>query len=342
LVRVQILLLWAGLALLSVGASIVVLERRAIRSGVAASGRIAGWSERRGDSAPMYHAVIEFVDLRGRKRLTESSLGSGVPIGRVGDAVRVALYPADPDRAAVESRLTCVVGGFVALMGAVSCGVFFATFRADLLSVAASVVVTGIAGFKLHALRARMPQKLPSWKTIRDQAISSRTIDPGAGGEIPWANAETVAAALRRQERVSRVAAPLLVTAGAGLVLLAGHLQKTTSEFLARAVPATGHVVDLLANTSSDGTTYAAMVEFEASGGHHRFKDSLAANPPVYRAGDEVPIRYLPEEPGVARIDRGIWSRLLPAGVGLFGALLALAGLRLGARLLLQARTATA
>jgi hypothetical protein len=55
-----------------------------------------------------------------------------------------------------------------------------------------------------------------------------------------------------------------------------------------------------------------------------------------------VPIRYLPEDPGVARIDRGIWSRLLPAGVGLFGALLALTGLILGARLLLQARTATA
>jgi hypothetical protein len=218
----------------------------------------------------------------------------------------------------------------------------FKTFRADLFSVAAAFVVTALAGLKLHAIRARMPDKIPSWRALRDEAIRSPTIDPGAGKGIPWASADAVAAALRRQERMNRGAAPLLVTAGAGLMFLAFHLEVTTHDFLAHAVPATGHVVDLAASVSGDGTTYAAMVEFEASGGRHRFKDSLAANSPVYRAGDEVPIRYLPEDPGVARIDRGIWSRLLPAGVGLFGALLALTGLILGARLLLQARTATA
>ena len=338
----QILLLWAGLALLAVGASIVVLELRALRSGAAVTGRIAGHSERPSASGPMYHAVIAFVDVQGRNRLIESPLGSGVPIGRVGDAVRVVPGPDDPDRATVESPLTCVVGGIVALMGGVCCGVFFATFHADLLSAGASVVVTALAGIKLHALRARRPETLPSWKRIRDQAISSRTIDPEAKNAIPWASPEAIAAVLRRQARINGVAAPLLAAAGIALVVLAVHLEKTTSDFLARAVHGTGRVVDLAANLSTDGTTYAAMVEFEAADGRHRFKDSLASNPPSYRAGEEVPIRYLPEDPGVARIDRGIWSRLLPAGVGLFGMLMTLAGTTLGVRLLRKAGIADA
>jgi hypothetical protein len=330
LVRVQILLLWAGLGFLAVGVSIVLLERGALRAGVAAAGHIAGYAQRGSSSGTMYHAVIAFVDLQGRNRLIESPVGSGVPMGRVGDAVRVLLQRDDADRATVESRLTSVLGGVVALMGATCCGVFFATFRVDVLSVAASVVVTGLLGFKLHALRARMPEKLPTWSAIRDEAIHSRTIDAAAAKEIPWAGADAVAAVLRRQQKVNRVGAPLLLAAGIGLVLLAVHLERTTSVFLARAVPGTGRVVDLAANVSTSGTTWAAMVEYEAAGASHRFKDSLAANPPVYRAGDEVPIRYLADDPGVARIDRGLWDRLFPVGVGLFGGLMAFAGLALG------------
>ena len=91
MVRVEIVLLWAGLAFVAVGASIVVLEARARKTGAATEGRVVGYSERPGDSGRMYRAVIEFVDLAGRKRLIESPLGSGVPIGRVGDQVRIFL-----------------------------------------------------------------------------------------------------------------------------------------------------------------------------------------------------------------------------------------------------------
>jgi hypothetical protein len=307
LVRVEIVLFWAGLALLAVGVSIVVLEAQAIRSGIAAEGRIAGYAERPGNSGAMYYAVVAFVDLKGRRRLIESRIGSGVPIGRVGDRVKVVQQAGEPDRASVASRLTSVIGVVVALMGAVCCGLFLATFRVELYSVAASVVVSAIVGVKLHALRARIGDKLPSWRAIRDQAI--------------------------------RMGAPLLVAAGVAIVCLAVHLQKTTSEFLAHAVTATGRVVGLAPNSSSDGTTYAAMVEFEADGSLHRFKDAVSSNPPSFRAGDEVPIRYLPDNPDMARIDRGIWSRLMPPAVGLFGALLVLAGWSLGARALRATRT---
>jgi uncharacterized protein DUF3592 len=322
-----IVFLLAGLVFLAVGASIIVLETQALRSGVATRGRIVGYSERRGDSGPMYHTVIEFVDLEGRKRLSESAVGSGFPLGRVGDATRVVLRPWDPDRATIESRVIFFMGIVIALLGAVSCGAFVATFRSDLFSIVTSVVVIALAGVKLHSLYARRGEVALSWRRFVSEALSSRTIDARAREEIAWADPAGLAATIGRQRTANRFAAPLLVIMGVGLLFLALHLHRTTNEFLARAIPGSGRVVDLAANDSTDGTTYAAMVEFEAGGERHTFKDSLAANPPVYRAGEVVAIRYLPDDPGVARIDRGIWNRLWPGLIGALGVLLSAGGL---------------
>jgi uncharacterized protein DUF3592 len=328
---VQIVLLIAGLLLLAVGVSIVALEAAARRSGVTVTGRVVGHSQHDGTSGPMFNAVIEFVDLEGRKHLSESAVGSNAPLGRIGDPIQVALQRGNPDRATIESPITYVIGIVVALFGIVSCAIFFTTYRLDTFSVITSIAVALLAGFKLHALIARQGDAASSWRKFKD-AMLSQSIDAQARGQIAWANPDALATAVRRQERAARFGWPILVLAGIGLLFLAGHLHRTTSDFLARAVPVPGRVVDLAANTSSDDTTYAAVVEFEVRGEWHRFKDSLGSNPPAYRPGDEVPVRYLPEDPGVARIDRGIWNRALPFLVGAFGALLAGAGLWLGAR----------
>jgi len=257
---------------------------------------------------------------------------SGVPIGRVGDPIRVVLHPESPERVTIESPITYVIGVVLALFGVVSCAIFFVTFRWDTFSVITSLVVAAYAGVRLHTLRARSQGAITSWRKIRE-SILSRTINLEARAQIPWADEGALAAAARRRERVNRFAWPLLVAAGAGLLFLAAHMHRTTSAFLARAVPGSGRVVDLAASESSDDdTTYAAVVEFEADGEPRRFKDSLGANPPLYRPGDQVPVLYLPDDPGVARIDRGIWSRALPPLVGALGALLAVAGTWMGAR----------
>src|SRR5262245_45309489 len=150
----QVVLLIAGLLFLAVGVSIVVLEAPALRSGVPVRGRLAGHSERAGDSGAMFHAVIEFVDLAGRRRLCESAVGSNVPLGRVGDPVRVVLHPGHPDRATVASPVTYVIGIVIAILGAVSCAIFFATFRSDLFSVLTSAAVVAVVGVRFHALYA--------------------------------------------------------------------------------------------------------------------------------------------------------------------------------------------
>jgi hypothetical protein len=115
---------------------------------------------------------------------------------------------------------------------------------------------------------------------------------------------------------------PVLVLAGVGLVFLGAHLHRKTGLFLERAVGGSGVVVHLAANDSSDGVTWAPVVEFEHEGQRYRFKDSISSNPPSYRSGETVRVLYDPSKPADARIDGGIWNQGIPVLVGAFGALL--------------------
>ncbi len=328
----SILFLWAGLILVAVGVCLVVLERRVRHGDVRTTGHIVGHSERREGSQRMYRAVVEFGDLGGRRRLAESSVASNAPIGRVGDEVGVVLDLQDADAATIESRGVTVIGVVFALFGAVSCGVFFATFRTDPWSVATSVAVSAVIGFKLVRLGARHRGFSAAWKEFKDQALRCRTFDTAERDRIAWADPAALAVARRRQQWVNRAAWPILVAAGVGLVVLAFHLERATTDFLARAVPGTGRVVELAAIDSSDGTTYAAVVEFEVRGKSYRLKDSVSASTPLDRIGDEVPVLFVPEDPAQARIDRRLWGRLVPWLVGALGALLALGGVHLATR----------
>jgi len=329
---VSIVFLWVGLIFVAVGVSLVVLEGKVRRGDVRTTGRIVGHSERRERSQRMYRAVVEFADLGGRKRLAESNVASNAPLGRVGGEVGVVLDLQDADAATIESRGVTVLGVILALFGAVSCAVFFLTFRTDPLSVAMSIAVSAVIGFKLVRLGVRHRGFAASWKEFKDKALRCRTFDAAERDRIVWADPAALAATRRRQQWVNRAAWPVLLAAGIGLVVLAFHLERTTTDFLARAVPATGRVVEFASNDSSDGTTYAAVVEFEDRGGPHRFKDSFSASTPLYRIGDEVPILFVPGEPARARIDRGLWNRLMPWLVGVLGALLALGGAGLALR----------
>jgi len=329
---VSIVFLWVGLILVAVGVSLVVLEGKVRRGDVRTTGRIVGHSERREGSQRMYRAVVAFADLGGRRRLAESNVASNAPLGRMGGEVGVVLDLQDADAATIESRGVTVIGVVLALFGAVSCAVFFLTFRTDPLSVAMLVAVSAAIGFKLVRLGAQHRGLAASWREFKDKALRCRTFDAAERDRIAWADPAALAAVKRRQQWVNRAAWPVLVVAGIGLVVLAFHLQRTTTGFLARALPGTGRVVQLASSEASDATTYAAVVEFEVRGKPYRFKDSVSASTPLYRIGDDVPILFISEDPERARIDRGLWNRLVPWLVGALGALLALGGAGLATR----------
>ena len=93
-----------------------------------------------------------------------------------------------------------------------------------------------------------------------------------------------------------------------------------TQSFLNEATSTTGQVIDLAANSDSDGdTTYAAIVEFTTSDGQTiQFEDgSKTCNPPCNKVGDTVPVRYRVNSPKDAIISGGIDIWLVAGILGL-------------------------
>jgi len=322
----QILFLLAGIPFVAIGTLIVLSEAKSRAGAIAVPGRIVGFSRAPGESGESYHVVAEYAGADGQHRLIESAVGSSSPMGRVGDALQILVRPDDPENAAIKSYATYVIGIVLMLMGAVSCWVFLATFRLNPVTLVTSIVVTGLCAYKLNGVLDRLPASMQSWAALK-KAIQGRVYPAAARDQIAWADTATLDATRRRQMRANRFTWLVLVLGGIALVFLGRYLYQSTAEFLARAVPASGRVVELAPNNSSDTVTYSPVVEFEAGGERHRFKDSVGSDPPSYRSGDQVPILYDPADPRRARIDRGIWNRAVPILVGVFGALLALTGL---------------
>lgn len=325
----EIAFLFAGLPFFAVGILLIVWEHRARRGTVAVPATIAGFST--GSRDGYYHSVAEFVGLDGVTRYVESSVGSSAPIGYAGDTVTVLLDSADPERAVLQSSLSYVLGAVVAAMGLASCAVFFATFRPTTFSLAGAAVVTALTTYKVLGSRRSKSLSLEAWRE-KTKALRPRVYTEATKGEVRWAYLGAVDAAIVKQQKTSRFAIPILLAAGVGLLVLGAHLHRSTSAFLAKAVPGSGRVVDLAMNHSSDTTTYAPVVEFEVDGRTYRFKDSIGSDPPSYRRGDAVKVLYDPDRPANARIDRGRWNLAVPTLVAAFGALLCSLGIWSAAR----------
>lgn len=328
----EIIFLLVGLLFVAIGAALVVSEARTRIGAMEVPAELVGFSTGKSASGASFHAVARYAGLDGQTCYLESSIGSSTPLGCVGDRLSVFVQPSDPAKAEVKSPLTYVLGAVLAAMGLVCCVVFFAIFRITAFSIAGAVAVVGWGAWKLHGALRGMPMSAQAWREYKSRAIGPRIFTDASKGEIAWANPEAVESAFLRQQKSNRFAVPLLVLAGAGLVALGGHLYKKTEIFLASAVRETGVVVELVANRSSDGTTWAPVVEFEHEGRQYKFKDSVSSNPASHRIGDHVDVLCDPSHPSDARIDRGAWNKGIPLLVALAGALSFLLGLRLAFR----------
>jgi hypothetical protein len=324
----ELVFLLVGLVFVAFGLLVLYSEGQARRGALEVPGEVIGLSTGQGaSSGASYHCVAAYGGTDGRRRYVEASVGSSSPLGAVGDPVTVLVQPDDPERATIKSALTSVVGAALALMGLASCIVFFAVFRLSAISIAGAVAVVGVAAYKLGNSVRDKPMSLQAWRDYKKAVLRPRVFTDETKGEIRWADPAALQTALLNQQKTSRVAIPLLLLAGAGLLVLGVHLHGKTELFLATAVRAPGVVVEMATNDSSDGDTYAPVVEFEHEGSKYRFKDSISSNPPTYRRGQRVDVLYDPVRPRNARIDRGLWNKVVPILIGGFGALLCLLGL---------------
>jgi hypothetical protein len=119
----------------------------------------------------------------------------------------------------------------------------------------------------------------------------------------------------------------IMVTAFGGLLVIIGIVVavKTRRPF-AGTLRTTGTVVDLDEEDDGDGITYAPVVRFVSGEKEFTFVDPMRSYPTVYRTGDTVAVRYLPADPGRARV--ASWkSHLLTIVIVSIGALVLAGGL---------------
>lgn len=325
--------LLAGLFVLTIAGLFLFSEAEARRDAVEVPAELAGFST--GQSATpgarFFYAVARYQGLDGQTRYLESTVGSSVPLGAVGDRLSVLVHRGDPAKAALKSSLPFVLGGVLAAMGAACCVVFFSVFRITPFSILGAVAVVGLGAWKLQGALRDSPVS-ETWSAYKRKLRAVRVFTEATRGEIRWVDPAALQAAERSAQKSRRVAIPVLVLAGAALIALGAHLHRSTAAFLERAVQGTGTVVELVANHSGDGVTWAPVVEFEHGGRRLRFKDSVSSNPPSWRAGDAVAVLYDPARPADARIDRGRWNQAIPVLIGAFGALLCSLGVWMGFR----------
>jgi hypothetical protein len=109
---------------------------------------------------------------------------------------------------------------------------------------------------------------------------------------------------------------------GAGMLIGAFFIYKSTSSFVQSAATAQGVVVDLLPSRSRDsGTyTYAPVVDFvDQNGKQIEFSSSTSSNPPSYHKGEKVEVLYDPGRPQHAKIHGffSLWGgAIIVAGIG--------------------------
>jgi hypothetical protein len=330
----EILFFLVGLLFIAFGVLVLIAEVRTRRGACEVHGEVVGFStaESGASGGRHFHPVAQYAGLDGANRYIEGSVGSSSPLGSVGDAVIVLTQPDDPEKAAIKSSLSYILAVIVVVMGLASCTVFFAIFRITAFSVAGAVVVVSCGAWKLHGMIRDKPLSLAAWRDYKARVLRARIFTDATKGQIPWADSAALQTAVANQRAANRFAIPFFLLAGVGLVLLGGHLRKQTESFLERSVPAAGVVVDIVANHSSDTTTYAPLVAFEHDGRTYRFKDSIASSPPSHRVGESVRVLYDPTRPPDARIDRGRWNRVIPILVSVCGAAFCALGIWLACR----------
>ncbi|SFZ72466.1 DUF3592 domain-containing protein [Chitinimonas taiwanensis] len=106
--------------------------------------------------------------------------------------------------------------------------------------------------------------------------------------------------------------------AGAALLIGAVLTFNSTSSFLDRAVPTKGIVIDLLASSYNNSTTYKPVVQFQTQSGEKiQFSTSSSSNPPRFDIDEEVDILYIPSEPRKAEINStfSLWGGTIILGI---------------------------
>lgn len=100
---IGLILLVAGLGLCSLMFWLISKKRAKIATWTKTTGLVKGFNSTTSDGTTMYAPVVEFPDTRGQPQLYESRTYSWPQKLNVGDSVKLAFDPTNPDEASLLS-----------------------------------------------------------------------------------------------------------------------------------------------------------------------------------------------------------------------------------------------
>lgn len=323
----EILFLWAGLAFAWIG---VLVVRAALADGDAmrVTGEILGYAARvdKDDGSRTYAPVIAFTHPAAGRRIVEGAIATGTLPYAVGQPVTLRVDLRDPTHARLDSRGVLYFGLVFAALGIGLCALFLSIFDWSGFSVAVAIVVSV---FILRGVRQRdSTVKLVDAIGAVGKAIGGNAVDEKEFDRARLLSPDEMGTTQRQTARASLVAGIVMVLLGGAAVYGGALWTSRRSEFIERAVPVAGRVVDLEMSDDSESTMYAPVVEFSPRDGWpFRFRHPVASSHPSWRVGDSVRVLYDPADPAQAMIDQGGWNLVMPVLIVAGGVVFVLLGL---------------
>jgi hypothetical protein len=288
-------------------------------------------------SSNTYTPVYRYTLPDGASHEAKSDTGSSSVAGKeTGRTVKLLISAHDPTSARpADSYLFDILGFVLLLPGAVFAYIAVAHYPVTKMTwiIAAALILY----FVLHGRRILIPKaqrvSLAEWRKQRGLGAAGLDLAQVKRIEelVPAAQLQQQAAVQRQQMRRW---APFIALFAMGLAALAVWQGMRLAHLEAVGLRAPGEVVSLKSEwssgsgSSSGHYTYYPIVRFVTpDNARIEFKDSIGSNPPSHRAGDQVTVLYLAENPrGAAMIDHGLfWNWAIPAAI--FAAAILLAGI---------------
>jgi hypothetical protein len=110
-----------------------------------------------------------------------------------------------------------------------------------------------------------------------------------------------------------------LALVGLGLLIACGGFFVLSLNYVINGERTEGVVVNLRTGASRHGTTYAPVVYYVVGGEQYRVPNTSASTVRIYRKGQEVPVLYMPDDPGDSKIANFSELYLLPTILGTLG-----------------------
>jgi hypothetical protein len=268
----------------------------------------------------MYYPIIEYIAY-GNKKEFQSSSGASWPMYDIGESVEV-YYSKELDDARFKSIMQAVIGSIFFVIGLGVCYFFWTNFEITLFSLLFTLGPAVVLAWFLGSLMRKknitsVPELSHKMRNFRKKSAHKDQADDAS---LITRQSELMSTDLPGNKNI-KIIGPLFAIVGLLAMGLAIYLGLQRWNFLERALPVEGTVIEYYSSTDSDGTTYYPVVEFKSpeSGTAVTFRHDVGSSHPSYSGGALVPVLYDPDNNSEAIIDEGIWNWFGPILISVLG-----------------------